>query len=347
MRTRRGSVATSLALVLTLIVSTAAVAHTPAAGAVRRYSADYQVLLYKFDGSMPSWGQTAANNALTSRWLVNNNSRSPRFQYSASGAAVLSYSTMPDCFGITGWIGCTSGGGSTAWTVKIRSGYVTWCEVSNVTGCYSAQRVFLHEAEHVTLTSSEETQPSTVTNMGPCDGSYCSKAKTNYNSSSPQDCDQAALQVKYAMQDVTGDWSTCLDHVAGHGTNGLVTVHTLSQTTGTTCAGSSISISGRVATQSTSNYGLLSNVNVAGKAIYIDRKLHTSSTWTTDWSLLSTTSATTGNNWTRSFTENPGITQAFDYRVHYKGLVGALAASYSSTFTLTFLKPCPPPAPPP
>ena len=57
---------------------------------------------------------------------------------------------------------------------------------------------------------------------------------------------------------------------------------------------------------------------------------------------MATTSAQTGYNWSRSFTENPAITTTYDYRLHYLGEAG-VAASYSATLSLTFLKPCPPP----
>jgi hypothetical protein len=327
-------------------------AHTPVSGAVHRY-ADNQLLTYRFNATagntVPGWLQTVTNAALPTQWASNNNSQAPHFQYSGSGSGMVSYTGAPfgmsNCFGQTGWIGCTTGGGSPGWQIALRSNSTVWCEQNAVTGCFYARRVLLHELEHVTLTNVEETQPATVTNMGPCEGTFCSKPRAGYDSSSPKECDQASLLMTYGAASLAGDLSSCLDHVPGGTTSGLVTVQTVSSTTGTNCAGSSITLSGRLATQSNGNYGRLSNISLASRTIFIDRKLHSTSTWTLDWSSMTTTSATSGNNWTRAFTENPGITMAYDYRVHFKGIASTMAASYSGVITLTFLKPCPPPVP--
>ena len=344
-------VALAVAVILTAAIPASAFGHTPAAGAVRKYASDYALLSYKFGGSYPSFVQTAYNTALPTGWVSNNNSRSPRFAYSGTGSGTVYYATstgVSDCDALA-WLGCSNNWGLTSWHIWMKNGasWPVWCETNNVTGCYLAKRVILHEAEHVTLAiANHDPQDGTVSNMagGPsATNTPCYKAKPGWDSTTPQECDQAALQMRYAMQDLTGNWSSCLDHVAGGGSGGLVTVHSLSQATGTTCAGSSITISGRLATKSDSNYVNLSNINVASKTMYVDRKLHSSSTWTVDWAIVLTTSAASGNNWTRSFTENPGSTLAYDYRIHFKGLSGSLAASYSSTITLTFLKPCPPP----
>jgi hypothetical protein len=290
---------------------------------------------------------TAANSSLQTGWVQNNNSRGPRFSYSASGSGTVYYASQTGfdfCdVAVPAWIGCAYGGGTLTWRIWLRSDMYTKCEETNATGCYLAKRVFLHEAEHVALVNGEESQSATLTNMGGCPpNTQCSKPNTGWDSTTPRECDQAGLQMKYGMYQFTGQFADCLDHVAGAGAGGLTTVQTVSATSGTTCAGQSLSRSGRISTQSNSNYGRLSNIGIAIRTIQIDRKLHSSSTWTANWSSVATTSEQTADNWSRSFTENPAVTTTYDYRLHYLGEAG-VAPSYSATLSLTFLKPCPAP----
>jgi hypothetical protein len=332
-----------LAVAISFVTGSQASAHHPVDGAVRLYASDYKSLPYKFGGSSyPAYVTTAFNTGLQTGWEQNNNSRGPIFSYDSGGAGTARYTTTT---GVTAcdsvpWVGCANNGGLNSWNIWLRNGLVTWCESSNVTGCWLAKRVILHEAEHVTLAVvNHDSQDGTVTNMGGCSPS-CAKPNPGWDSTTPKECDQAALQMKYGLQSLAGEYSMCLDHVTGAGSDGLATNITLSQTSGLTCTGLNISISGRLATVTNSNYGLLSNRNVASRTIYIDRKLDSSSTWTEDWRSLTTSNAGSGNNWTRNFSEAAANT--YDYRIHFKGESNRLSPDYSQVITLTFISPCPP-----
>jgi hypothetical protein len=253
---------------------------------------------------------------------------------------------MTSCFGVTGWLGCYNNPGYSNWNIWIRN-TTSWdyCEEpgGDHNGCYMAKRAILHEAEHVTLTASHDPQNATITNMGSCTGG-CVKPNAGYNSSSPRECDEAALQLRYDLYSFGGTYGDCLDHVAGAGAGGLLTGTTLSQTSATTCAGLSFPISGRLAVQTNNNYIALSNNPLSLRTVWFDRKLQSSGTWTVDWSSTATSGATSGNNWTKSFSESPGATTTYNYRAHFKGQTpDGLNPSYSTTITITFLRPCPPP----
>lgn len=318
-------------------------AHTPVEGAQRRYTADYASLSFRYVGTVPTWLRTAVELAVETQWLTSNNSRAPRFHQSTSGLGSVMYDTTSECADSEpDWIGCTRRWGFPDWKVWIRSGIIGGhCENNNnATGCYRASRIMLHEAEHVTLTTSESSQGSANSNMGACPPvppGHCKNPNSGWNSSSWKECDQAAFQLKYGLQSLSGQYADCFDHIADHGTTGLATVQTVTSSTGTTCAGMSLTRSGRISTKSTSNYGLLSNIGVAGRLIRIDRKLSSSSTWTTNWSSFTTGTNQTGNNWTRSFSETVG--GIYNYRIRFAGEAG-LAYS-EKILTLNFLSPCP------
>lgn len=335
-------------LLLALIgvfVATAVVAHTLPAGSARKYTADYQSLPYKHGAGMPPWMSTAASAALVTGWVANNNSKNPRFSYNASGNGTVSYSLMAACFGDTGWIGCFERLAGTTWSIWVRKAFVdggpTWsklCERVDENGCRMAKRILLHEATHVTLTSLHDSQSGTLTVMGGCPNG-CTKPEAGYNVTNLLECDQAAFQVKYGIQAITGPYGSCLDHLSGAiAGQGLELVETHSGGS-SACAGNPISVSGRLATETNSAYGFLSNIAIASRVVKIDRKLHSSPTWVANWSSVTTSSAATGNNWSRSFTENPGVDTSYDYRLHFLGEAG-LASKYSSVITLLFLNPC-------
>lgn len=336
-----------LSVVGLVVGATAVAAHTPTSGAGRRYTADYQSLPYKYGGSVPTWMQTAVASSLQTGWVANNNSRSPRFSFSASGAGTVWYSAMAECYGVTDWIGCFQAGTGTTWNIWVRSNGATLCERpgEDLAGCRTTKRIVLHEATHLTLTRMAPHDPQanggTLTVMGCAPGS-CIKPQPGYDATTWLECDQAAFQMKYGMQNFAGQFGNCLDHVAGAGPSGLATVSTVSQATGQTCAGLSLSRSGWIGTQDNANYGLLRDIGLATRYVHIDRKLHSSSTWTNDYSYAITTSAQSGYNWSHSFSENPAITTTYDYRIRQLGEAG-ISPAPNLVFSITFLKPCPPP----
>ncbi len=331
-----------VAFVATVVLPQSARAHTPIEGAQRRYTADYASLTFRYVGTVPTWVRTAVEVALETQWLTNNNSRAPRFSQSTSGLGSVMYDTVSECTDtVPNWIGCARRWGFADWKIWIRSGIIGGhCENNNnAIGCYRASRIMLHEAEHVTLTTSESSQGSANTNMGACPPvppGHCKNPNSGWNSSSWKECDQAAFQMKYGLQSLTGQYADCFDHIAGAGNGGLAVVQTVTSSTGTTCVGMSLSRSGRIATQTTSNYGLLSNLGIAGRLIRIDRKLSSSSTWMS-WASFTTGTNQTGNNWSRSFSETVGGT--YNYRIRFEDEAG-LAYS-EKILTFTFLSPCP------
>lgn len=301
---------------------------------------DNATLTYRFVGSVPGWLQTAFNSAVQEEWLANNNSRAPRFVLSSSGAGSVMYASASPCApAVPDWIGCTRDWGKPNWRIWIRSGIIGGhCENNNnASGCYRAGRIALHEAEHATLTTSESPQSALDTNMGGC-GGYCHKPNSGWDSNSWKECDQAAFQLKYGLQSLSGQYSSCLDHVAGAGSGGLAVVQTVNSSTGTTCTGVPISRSGRIATKTLSGYGLLSNLGIAGRLIRIDRKLSSSSTWTLNWASFTTSTNQTGYNWSRSFSES--VAGTYNYRVRFAGEAGL---AYSDMIlTITYINsPCP------
>lgn len=205
-------------------------AHTPVEGAQRRYTADYASLSFRYVGTVPTWLRTAVELAVETQWLTSNNSRAPRFHQSTSGLGSVMYDTTSECADSEpDWIGCTRRWGFPDWKVWIRSGIIGGhCENNNnATGCYRASRIMLHEAEHVTLTTSESSQGSANSNMGACPPvppGHCKNPNSGWNSSSWKECDQAAFQLKYGLQSLSGQYADCFDHIADHGTTGLATV---------------------------------------------------------------------------------------------------------------------------
>jgi len=338
------------AVALVLVVSVPVSAHTPTAGTSRKFAANYQSLPWKYSGTIPTWLQTAYSSSLGSGWNSNNNSRGPVFTYSSTGNGTARYvsSASFDCFDTPGWIGCGQFLGGTSWNIWVRSDPapgVTYCELNaNATGCRMVKRIILHEAMAITSqaghTHDNQTNSGNLTVMG-CQPDSCTKPNAGWNTTTLLECDEAAFQKYYGMALVTGQFANCLDHLTGAVVGqGLETKHVLSTTSGSACGGYSIPISARIAVEVNSSYGLLSDVALATRVIQIDRKLHSTSTWTANWAWLATNTAQTGYNWTRSFTENPAVTTAYDYKLHFLGQSG-IASSYSPVFTLTFVH-CPP-----
>jgi hypothetical protein len=261
-----------------------------------------------------------------------NNSHSIRFDYSASGAATVYFqdSTGGVCDAVTGWQGCANGGGTIGWHIWIRANptYYDWCELNNSNGCKSAERVGIHEAGHVGgsidhyLTSENYTVMTT---------SSPSKPNNGYSTQHLQPCDEARLQLLYDVATLSGDYSTCLDDLANSGANGLKTDLSASPASYTACAGETVTISGRLNVHDYSDYLVLGGNNLAGRTILIDRGA------TPNYTSATSTSVSTGNNWSKSFTAS-NIT--FDYNAHYdRPSAEGLESSPDRGFSITWLSP--------
>lgn len=108
---------TAAAALLLLFVTTAASAHTPVAGAERRYPQD-TTLQYKWGGSYPSWFTNAMGFAFGIDWTNStySNARLPKFSYSASGAGTVWYTSSTGLYGCDSvdWVGCATATASNA-----------------------------------------------------------------------------------------------------------------------------------------------------------------------------------------------------------------------------------------
>ncbi|MFH0751785.1 MAG: hypothetical protein V2B17_08110 [Chloroflexota bacterium] len=333
-----------------LLSATVTLAHTPVAGAVREYSQD-TALQYKWGGSYPTWFTGAMGSAFGIDWTNStyNNSRKPTFSYAASGAGTVSYKSpfgVPACDG--DWIGCSTAWGSTSWQVILRNFTqapvrpYSWVQTTgSCTGtCFDARRVALHEIEHVTLAvSGHDSQGETNTIMA---STTPSSPATGWATHHVQKCDEAAFQLKYDLAALAGRYADCFDHIAGHGSTGLVSTATISAPVASACYGTALSITGRLEIQTNTNYGTLGGNPLASRTVYIDRKLHSSGTWTADYSSAVATNANTGNNWSRSLTQSGSSGSiTYDYRAHYKGEAG-VDPVYSGVVSLTWkAPPCP------
>lgn len=340
------------ATAMILLSATVASAHTPVAGAVREYSQD-TALQYKWGAATyPTWFTGAMGSAFGIDWTNStyNNSRKPTFSYAAGGAGTVSYkspSGVPQCVGE--WIGCSTAWGSTSWKVILRNftqdpvrPTYKWVQTTGSCSntCFDLRRVALHEIEHVTLAvSGHDAQGETNTIMA---STTPWSPSTGWATHHVQKCDAAAFQLKYDLAALAGVYADCFDHIAGHGVNGLVSTATVSAPVASACYGTALSITGRLEIQANANYETLGGNPLASRTVLIDRKLHSSGTWTVDYSSAVATNANTGNNWTRSFTQSGSSGSiTYDYRAHYKGEAG-VDPVYSSTVSLTWkAPPCP------
>lgn len=341
--------AAAAALAMLLVGATVVSAHTPVAGAVREFSPGTS-LQYGWGGVYPTWFTGALGSAFGADWTTSawNNAQKPTFSYVAGGAGTVSYeptTAVPAC-NLIAWIGCANNWGTTTWNVWVRDFTRSptlpyrWVQTTGTCSgtCFDLRRVALHEIEHVTLSVSNHdeqgelnTVMASVTPWSPT---------TGWNTHHVQKCDEAAFQLLYDLSAMAGVYADCFDHVTGHGVGGLVSTATASAPIASTCYGTALSITGRLAIQTNTNYGTLSNNPLASRTVYIDRKLHSSSTWTADYSSAVATSAGTGNNWSRSFSQTGSSGSiTYDYRAHYKGEAG-VDPGYSSVVSLTWSSVC-------
>ena len=344
--------ATVAATAMVLLSATVASAHTPVAGAVRKYTQD-TALQYKWEGSYPTWFTGAMGSAFGIDWTntTYNNSRKPTFSYSASGAGTVSYkapSGVAQCDIYPDWIGCSDNWGATNFKVILRNFTQAptkswiWVQTTGTCSgtCFDLRRVAAHEIEHVTLAvGSHDGQGESNTIMGSTTPSYDT---TGWATHHVQKCDEAAFQLKYDLAALSGRYADCFDHVTGHGVNGLVSTATISAPVASACYGTALSITGRLEIQTNANYETLGGNPLASRTVLIDRKLRSAGSWPpTNYSSAVATNANTGNNWSRSFTESgTSGSITYDYRVRYLGEAGVDPVT-SGVVSLTWRFPCP------
>jgi hypothetical protein len=341
------------AAALVLLVATAASAHTPIAGAERRYPQD-TTLQYKWGGSYPSWFTNAMGFAFGIDWTNSrySNARLPKFSYSASGAGTVWYKSTTgfrECDDVD-WVGCANRFGQPNWEVFLRdftqnpkpqSFTGTWVQTTGSCSntCFDLRRVALHEIVHVTmgvrLHDPQLERDTIMRDRVPWSPNF------GWDTHHIRRCDRAAAQLKYDLAALAGGYADCFDHIAGAGVAGLVSTLTASAPVTSACYGTALTISGRLEIQQNANYETLAGNPLASRTVFIDRKLRSSSTWTLNFATATASNANTGNNWSRSFTESGGSTSVtYDYRARYRGETGVDPAS-SGVVSLTWRHPCP------
>jgi hypothetical protein len=321
-----------------------ALAHTPVAGAEKKYASSIS-LSYNWGASTyPNWFRTSLTTALESDWPARafNNSATPTFVYNSSGAGTVLYGQpmdIPACDPQSEWIGCSTGWGSATWKIWLRDfsryprGSWGWIDSGSCGTCFDARRVALHEIEHVTLAvANHDSQGETNTIMS---SSTPSSPNQGWNTHHIQRCDEAAAQLLYDVADSAGVYAGCFDHVLHHGTSGLVTTASVGATSYWACVNSGVTVSGRLAVATDSAYQALSNNPLTGRTLWFDRR-PVGGSWTTDVTSTTATSAS-GNNWAKTFSSASAVT--YEFRGHYKGETG-LDPDYTPTFSITWSTAC-------
>ncbi|MEA2674277.1 MAG: hypothetical protein QOI92_1469 [Chloroflexota bacterium] len=316
--------------------------------AIREYTAG-TTLTWKYGGTYPAWAKTAITAAMGSDWsnLAFNNTRMPRFSYSASGlgTVVLSTSgTSPCGTGNTEWIQCSKNWGTTGFIIYIRDlvngPHLNWAWY-NTTGscpsgkaCWLVERALMHEIEHVTLgIANHDAQGESYTVMA---STTPWSPNTGWNTKHIQKCDEAAGQLLYGLSDLTGVYGDCFASITGHGSGGLASTLTSTGSGQFLCNGQGAAVSGRLAIKvDTTNYKQVSGNPLAGRTIYFDRAVSGSGSWVLNFS-STTASAATGNNWSASF---GGTNVSYDFRPHYGGEAG-VAPVTGSVVTLHWSNAC-------
>lgn len=141
-------------------------------------------------------------------------------------------------------------------------------------------------------------------------------------------CDEAALQLRYDVEDKAGDYSRCLDHVnnAVQGV-GLATTLSAAPTSTSVCNGATVTVSGRLEVAGYASYGELANNGLWGRTVWIDRGSTPNYTSTT-------VTSGSGNNWSKSFAHS-NIT--YNYVAHYESpSTDGLADSPNRAFSITW-----------
>jgi len=354
--TRRAVVAAAIALLAAGVGPVQA--HSLTTGYSRGSFADVpnQTVPYRWGGSYPAWVTGAAQDSLDTKYRSwnNNNSRGPEPIFNPSGRAVVYYSAakISPCSGTnTQWLQCATGGGSASFSIYIRdldvATYSDWrwwdktasCVKSNgvtASGCWYVRRAMIHEAGHAIPGFGHDVQTEDDTVMRALSPQV---GTTGGNHFVFQRCDQAALQVLWDVKDYARPYGDCLDHVAGHGTRGLLTSVTTNGSSFSGCVASGRIVGGRLGVRIEPLYGRLSNNPLAGRTLWFDRKRRADTTWSLRAESTIPTAAETGTNWTRSFGSPSSAGGIYDYRAHFDGDSG-LDPSNQATFSITWTVAC-------
>jgi hypothetical protein len=338
-RAHRLILGAGVGVVLAGAVAFAAEAHNPTSGS-RKYAADYQLLLYDFSGSYPSWVTSASDEALQVNYQDpgTNNSRAPLFGYTSGGAGDViydGYSSSPCGTGNLDWIQCANGGGTTSWNIYIRdfdeapySNFKWWDKTSSCPSgtCFYLRRGVIHEILHITLAAGHNSDIQTNTIMQAATPAY---AKAGWNQIYIRKCDTVRHQLSYDVEDFYGPYGDCFDHITNHGPTGLQSNLTVSQApTYFACNGVGVNVTGRLQVSAFSSYGLLSGNPLAGRTVWFDRN------GVGNWA-STVANANSGNNY--SFTVFGPSYVTHNYVAHFNATTNdGLDSSNQVSFSITW-----------
>jgi hypothetical protein len=339
-----------LAVAVWLIVLPAvAEAHTPTAGWQRLYSADRQALSWGFGGSYASWLTAPAIAALDTNFAdrTTNNSRAPIFGYSSGGSDGTVWlkvaSTSPCGTGRVDWLQCANGGGTFGFNIYVRDLYNTSSAYSNwswydKTGscpsgrtCWYLRRTFIHEVQHITIgVGGHDGQGESNTVMA---ATTPWSPNTGWNQTRIRRCDEAAEQMAYDLDDLSGPYGDCLDHVTNAGVSGLKTDMSVAASSYHQCNNVAVAVLGRLQVLAdATNYHKLNGNPLAGRVVRLDRD-GVASTYTTKATSVS------GNNWSVNVSGTGNATHAFV--AHFDDASGdGLADSDRVAFSVTWSAAC-------
>lgn len=330
-----------LAVACLALLAGPTLAQTPTAGAARWY-APGTALKFRFGGVTPTWAQQAIQSATTDfsskAW---NNSRTPTFSFSAGGAATISYSgsfVSPCGTGNRQWLQCSANWGAAGFQIFVRNFSAapisnwTWCDIAIAGTCWDAERALLHEMEHVVMgVGNHDPQGNENTIMGATAPWY---PTATWNLHHIQRCDEAAAQLAYGVGSPFGQFADCLRGLARTPQTDLVPVMKPSVIAMTLCNFQQAVLKGRFAIANLPAYQALADSPLAGRTIWFDRRLYTSSVSTRN--IASTTaSAASGVNWSQTFSGPPSGTVTYIYGLHASAETG-VGASLGSSVTVTW-----------
>jgi hypothetical protein len=161
-------------------------------------------------------------------------------------------------------------------------------------------------------------------------------ANTGWNTRHIQRCDEAAAQLLYALASAYGQLADCFGSITGHGSVGLIPAISVNSSSLSVCLSQSATLGGGFAIGTSSGYGALAGDPLGGRTVSIDRKPHTSSTWTLNVASASTSGS---GSWTRAFTTTSTATVTYDFRPHTSSETG-LDAATGPTITVTWRAGC-------
>jgi hypothetical protein len=358
------------ALLLLLVQASAASAGEPDPGHQDLYSHSIgdarRVLDFHF-GSLtyPQWFLDTAENELETSWdaISANNSGVPRYgnggDNSGGGSIIYTTSGTSPCTGDPSWIGCNPAGGKVDFSIYIRSfpsssapTWLWWDRDSTCNDvrpgdgyatsvCFSVRRVLAHESTHNTLTRLHNTLADDESIMQATTPTP-NKSPDNWNRRNFLPCDEAGAQLEYGLADPSREYADCFRIFPGDGAKGLSTKLTLtSATSDSGCTTQTVSAHGRLALGTSSDYEDMRDTPLDGRVVRIDRKPHSSTSWT-NGVYTTTASDAKGDNWRQSISSATSGT--FDYRAGWYTSSGepALNSSNQVTWTISWRgSPCP------